>query len=934
MKYNPLLKLPEFGQSIWLDYLRRDMLESGELRRLIEEDGLRGMTSNPSIFWKAIDGSDDYTAAIHALADEGKSKEEIYRILTVEDVGQAADIFRPVYDKLDGADGFVSLEVNPHLARDVKGTIKEAHELWEALDRPNVFIKVPATKEGLKAIRQLIADGINVNVTLLFGLERYRQVAEAYIAGLEERLSQGKPIERINSVASFFLSRIDVKVDPQLERLVQLGGDPAETAAHLHGEIAIASAKLAYRIYKEVFGNDRFEKLAKQGARPQRVLWASTSTKDPHYSDIKYVEPLIGPETVNTVPRETLAAYRDHGNPAARIEENTDKAQKVLDRLATLDIDIKQITKELIEEGIVKFNKPYDKTMESLERRMQEAHDAPVDTQVMLLGKHQAEVATRIDKLAKVDFSQRLWAKDATLWSNQEEVQKQIGNSLGWLHVAEKMLPHVPELRRFASEVREAGFQHVVHLGMGGSSLAPLVFEQVFPGDPEGLPLTVLDTTNPHTILKVASQIPLAQTLFIVASKSGTTTETVTFMEYFYERIRQIKGDQAGENFVVITDPGSELVETAQQRSFLRIFLNYADIGGRYSALSFFGILPAVLMGLDIEELLERAVRIAHANQCRRQGAHNPAIELGAAIGELARQGRDKLTFLTSESISSFGLWLEQLVAESTGKESKGILPVAGEDIGKPEVYGDDRVFVYFELQDEKFDQDLQQVRNLADAGHPVVIIRLQDRYDIGQEMMRWEIATATAGAVLEINSFDQPNVQESKDITKRILKSVAEAGGLQLDSDTTDDTTQAESLLEFLSQANEHDYIAIQAYLPQSSELDMLLRKLRLELRERYRTATTVGYGPRYLHSTGQYHKGGPNTGLFVQLVAEASEDAQVPGRDYSFDVLCSAQSRGDLEALQAHGRRTIRINLGSNPAAKLRSLADAMQEAVRLRV
>ncbi len=939
MKYNPLLKVPEFGQSIWLDYLRRDMLESGELGRLIENDDLRGMTSNPQIFWKAIDGSDDYTGAVHTLAQQGKTREEIYRTLTVEDVQSAADIFRPVYDKFDGADGFVSLEVNPHLARNTDGTIKEAKELWKALNRPNVFIKVPATKEGLPAIRQLISEGINVNVTLLFGLERYREVAEAYISGLEDRVNKDKSLKNISSVASFFLSRIDVKVDPELEQLERKQSGIA--VGEIKGQVAIASAKMAYHIYKEMFTSDRFRKLEKKGARPQRVLWASTSTKNPAYSDIKYVEALIGPETVNTVPQETLSAYRDHGQPANRLENDFDKAQRVLDRLKEFNIDINRVTSELIEEGIEKFNKPYDQTLESLERRMGEMKAGPVDPQEMLVADYNKSIKARIDELTKQQFSKRLWEKDVSLWTDDENTGKQIANSLGWLFVAGKMLPHVSDLKKFAAGVRKDDFKHVVLLGMGGSSLAPLVFSETFASGSDGLPLDVLDSTDPGTILNIEKQIPLKNTLFIVSSKSGTTTESLTFMEYFYHKVKDVKGDKAGENFVAITDPGSSLADTAKSRGFRKVFLNYQDIGGRYSALSYFGIVPAVLIGADIEKLLDRAERMAQANQRGDTKAANPAIELGTMIGELATQGCDKLTFLTSGSIESFGLWLEQLVAESTGKEGRGILPVAGETIGEPGVYAKDRIFVYFELKGDENKEDLSRVKALADAGHPVFIVRLQDKYDLGQEMMRWEIATATAGAVLNINPFDQPNVQESKDITKRILQAAINAGSLpqpDFESANSDDVLLDASdahfedgLMKFLSKIKEGDYVAIQAYLPESDDMNKGLHVMQHRLRDSLRAATTVGYGPRFLHSTGQYHKGGPNTGLFIQLGRESKENLAVPGKDYTFDLLINAQARGDLEALFKHKRRAIRINLGTDPENNLNHVLNVFAGTVQ---
>jgi len=366
MKSNPLRQLGTLGQSIWLDYIRRDLIADGGLRRLIEEDGLRGMTSNPSIFEKAIVDSHDYDEDIRALALKGKSPKEIYEVLSQRDVQNAADEFRPLYDRTDGKDGYVSLEVNPHLAHDTQGTIQEAHRLWSALNRPNVFIKVPATAEGLPAIRQLISEGISVNVTLLFGLPRYRQVAEVYLAGLEARGAQGRPVKQVASVASFFVSRIDTLMDTLLEQRIAQGGNEADLAKKTRGQVAIASAKVAYQIYKEIFGSDRFKKLAAQGARVQRLLWASTGTKNPDYSDVKYIEALIGPDTVNTVPVETLDAYRDHGKPKVRLEQDIKEARRVLKLLSELGVSIDNVTQRLEDEGVEKFNKPFDRLMEVL----------------------------------------------------------------------------------------------------------------------------------------------------------------------------------------------------------------------------------------------------------------------------------------------------------------------------------------------------------------------------------------------------------------------------------------------------------------------------------------------------------------------------------------------------------------------------------------
>ncbi len=674
MNENPLLLIEKFGQSIWLDYIRRHLINSGDLAQLIKEDGLKGVTSNPAIFEKAIALSNDYDEAIRQLALENKNAAEIFEALTVADVQQAADVFFTVYEKLKGKDGFVSLEVNPHLARDTDGTIAEARRLWKLLGRPNSMIKVPATKEGLPAIRQLISEGINVNVTLLFGLPRYEEVAEAYLAGLEDRLGQDKSLNRIASVASFFLSRIDVVIDARLEKIMTAGGSKAIGAKNLRGTVAIASAKMAYSIYQRIIGSKRFQRLAARGANPQRLLWASTSTKNPAYPDVKYVEALIGPDTINTMPLETLNAYRDHGNPQARLEEGLHYAASVLQGLPELDIDLSQITQELEDEGIEKFNQPFDSLMCSLEGKRVAALEGLVDAQTLELGDYQKPWAACLDRLEQEKFHQRLWRKDASLWQSDDAVQKQIHQALGWLHVPEKMDPSVISFANFTQEMRQEGFRQAVLLGMGGSSLTPLVLQKIYSPGTFGMHLTVLDTTAPDTIREIEQQVNLAQTLFIIASKSGTTAEPLALADYFYDRLNLLKGEQAGKNFLAITDFGSALEKLAEDRGFRGVFCDFPDIGGRYSAFSCYGMLPAALMDLKVREFLEQSLRMLHACAACVPLKLNPGIILGAALGELARQGRDKVTFVFPPGIAPLSLWLEQLLAESTGKAGIGFI--------------------------------------------------------------------------------------------------------------------------------------------------------------------------------------------------------------------------------------------------------------------
>jgi transaldolase/glucose-6-phosphate isomerase len=936
---NPLVDIRQFDQSIWLDFIRRKILTNGELQRRITDEALRGVTSNPAIFEKAIGGSDDYDAAIRSLALQKKSVDEIYTTLAVADVQHACDLFRPLYDQADNAsDGYVSLEVSPELVNDTEGTIEEGIRFWQVVNRPNVMIKVPATLEGLPAIRRLIAEGINVNVTLIFSLDRYRLVAEAFIAGLEDRVKAGLPIDNIDSVASFFLSRIDVLIDPQLEKIAAEGGEKGQLAESLVGEVALASAKQAYQIYKELFAGARWQSLASKGAHTQRLLWASTGNKNPKYDDLKYVENLIGPKTVNTVPVETLDIFRERGKSANRLEEGLDKAAEVLRRLPELGLNLEELTSFLEEDGAKKFKEPFAKLMAALEAKRQQAFSETVVPATLQLGQYQAAVDAKVQELNGKDFTEGFWKKDASLWVQDAEGQQSIRSFMGWLRVAETMVNAVPEIEQFVNDVKKAGFKHVVVMGMGGSTMAPIVFKAAFEQGENSLPLSVLDTTNPGSVREIEESVPLAETLFIVASKSGTTAEPLAFGDYFYDRVKQLKGDKAGENFVAITDPGSKFVTSATEQGYRKIFLNFAEVGGRFSALTYFGLVPAALYGVNIGELLERAIGMMRA--CGAYGAvtENPGLALGVALGVLAQEGRDKLTLIVPEKIADFGLWLEQLLAESTGKEGKGILPVAGEPLGDVSLYGDDRVFVYVGYAGEADEANATKLAALEAAGHPVVRIFLNEPLDLGAEFYRWEVATAVGSAVLGINPFDQPNVQAAKTATDRLMKVVQEEGQLPEGEAakvsengvsyyaSVEGADAASVLKAFFAQARPGDFLNIQAYLTESPALNESLQALRDKVQSQYHIATTSGYGPRFLHSTGQYHKGGPDKGLFVQFTQDHAQDIQLPGRSYSFGTFQNAQAAGDLQALKDYNRRTLRVHLGADAESALQGVLAAL--------
>jgi len=562
------------------------------------------------------------------------------------------------------------------------------------------------------------------------------------------------------------------------------------------------------------------------------------------------------------------------------------------------------------------------------------------------LGPYAPQVEATLADLTQRDAVARIWAKDPPLWKSDPAHQKIIRNSLGWLTVMPMIRQHAANLAGFAVEVGQAGFTHVLLLGMGGSSLCPDVLRLTF-GRTKGFPkLAVLDTTDPASVRAVEQSVDLPRTLFIVASKSGTTPEITAFHQYFFARIQGLTGERAGEQFVAITDPGTPLERSGAEARFRRVFLNPSDIGGRYSALSFFGMIPATLMGVDILRLLDRAERMAQACAPSLPVRDNPGAWLGAVMGALAKAGRDKLTFICSPEIASFGYWVEQLVAESTGKEGRGILPVEGESVGDPGVYGNDRAFVYLRLE-KSSGRDLdEKVEALDRAGHPVVRIGLQDRYDLGAEFFRWEFATAVAGAVIGVNPFDQPNVQESKDNTKRLIGEfrahgrlpeedpILADGRIQLygDQATVDAVKGAETLGDTLKSSLKRiktgDYVALTAYLQATPAHAEALAAIRSSIRDRFRVATTLGYGPRFLHSTGQLHKGGGDTGVFLQFTVSDPVDLSIPGEPYTFGVMKAAQALGDLQSLVSRSRRVLRIHVTGNISAGLRRVLEAVKE------
>ncbi|MGD8866912.1 MAG: bifunctional transaldolase/phosoglucose isomerase [Gemmatimonadales bacterium] len=943
-----LHQLAEYGQSYWIDNLTRTMIRGGELERRVKEEGLRGVTSNPAIFSKAISQGSDYDQQIEELVAERRSIAAIYEALVVSDIQDACDILRPVYDDTKGADGFVSLEVSPYLAHETHGSIEEARRLFREVDRPNVLIKIPGTSAGVPAIEQLLTEGINVNITLLFSIRAYEAVAEAYLRALERRVEAGEAIDRVSSVASFFLSRIDVLADELLSHRIRSSAtaDYRHRPEHLLGKIATANAKLAYQSFRQIFAGERWQALKNKGARLQRVLWASTSTKNPLYSDVKYVEPLIGPETVNTMPNRTITAFADHGIVDATVERGIENSERVLADLQATGIDLDRVTDQLLEEGIQKFIDPFDRLIATLATERARFLGDHAVSQKVASGAAESLIAAGLAALDEQRFGRRLFDGDPYLWKSEAKHVERIRNRLGWLASPETFIEKTDELAAFADEVRDSGYDRVVHLGMGGSSLCPEVSRQIF-GSAEGRPeLTVLDDTDPAAVRATLAEIDPPRTLFIVASKSGTTTETISFYRAFYKALDDTGVEHPAEHFVAITDPGTPLAHEAHEKRFRRCFENPADIGGRYSALSYFGLVPMAIVGVDVRTLLAAALQMRRSCGPEVPAESNPGLQLGTVLGLYARSGRDKVTFALSPSIGPFGLWVEQLIAESTGKDGRGLVPIEGEPLGAPEVYGDDRIFVHLRLRSDEDDQTHRKLAALEQAGHPVVRIEIADRLALGAEYFHWELATAVAGAVIGVDAFDEPNVAESKRNTRNLLERQKRDGSFDegeplvngarfsihadrraawLQDHPTDDVE--DFLAGFLDSLSAGDYLALLPYFRNTPERSATLGSLRTRLRDRLKVATAVGYGPRYLHSTGQLHKGGPDNGSFIILTAEHSEETQpIPAESYGFATLHRAQALGDYQSLVERGRRVIRVHLANPTETALVHFAAAL--------
>ncbi len=909
-----LQTLNTYGQSAWLNYLRRAFLESGELGNLLEE-GLGGITSTQALFAKAISHSSDYDDVLLDLLAKGKPIEVIHEMLVIDDMQRAADGLHPVHEATEGLDGYVSVELDPAVIDDAVQTAAAARHLLRAVDRGNAMIEIPATPAGIEAIRELTSDGVCINVTHVFSLSVYEEVAAAYLAGLEQ-FFETHTVWRIapSSVVSFSLNRIDRAVDEELARLKQ---------EQLQGRAAISLAKMAYGRYQHIFSGPRWETLARRGGRPLRLKWTRTTPRNFAYPDLHYVEALIGPDTVMTFSPVTLNAFRQRGVAAPTLVEHHDQAQKLLVSLAALGIDLEAIATRLQQESLAEFRQQYQDLLRSV-RQKQVQLQSGWQRMEMELGGVETAVADHITTLCRQRTPCRLWSHDHELWQ-----PALAGDQLGWLHIVEAMRENLSQLQDLVQDVHKLGFTHVVLLGMGGATLPGHVLAQLLQQS-KGLTLHVLDSINPHFIRHLSRQIMPDKSLFIVADKKGETFETLALFRHFYNLVTDAVGPGTVRmHFAAITDNGSPLHTLAGEHRFRHVFLNDPYVPEAFGALSYFGLVPAVLAGVDVTAVLDNALAMAgNASSCNCPIAgDNLGGQLGAVLAALVETGRDKLTFITPPELMPFTRWVEYLLAAALGKEQKGLVPVVGEPLLKLDEYGSDRAFVYLQMADEKPPAILTKLKA---AGYPVITLRWQTKTDAGGQFFLWQIATVIAAHLLNVNPFYQPNTDLVRQRTQELLDIYQQQGRLPPGKAAP---INGRSLDIFLAQVRPGDYITIQAYVPPTAENDAVLQDFCTCLRQHQQVPAMVSYGPAYLHTTAQLYQGGPRRGYFLQLTTPLPlEDVHIPdaagepGTSMSFGVLNMAQALADGQVLARNWRHMMRFHLVNGVVKDIRPLVSEM--------
>ncbi len=928
-----LSDLTQLEHSSWLHYLRRSFIESGELSTAID-NGVRGVVVDLAVTAQSITASSDYDRFLPHLLAEGTPFDDLPRLMLSDDVQRAAFVLNPVYEASERLDGYVSLPLHPAMAHDTTKMAAAARHVLAEINCPNVMIEIPATEAGIAAIEMLTEDGVCVNATQIFSPTIYERVVDAYLAGLARYVKTHSVWRRWPmSVATIAISRVDGMADAWLDE---------HERPDLKGKAGIALAKVVFGAFQRVFTGSRWHELAKKGGVVQRPLFTDLIPHDFRYPNTYYVDALGDPGTVCNLTPAMLAACLNRKTAVSPPIQNEAEAQAHLNALSELGLDLDEAARQLQADGLARLARDFEAMRESVRQKREQLEDKWQRLELHL-GAYETAVSQTLARTCHDRVVCRIWNHDHTVWSANPAG---IGNRLGWLHLMPVMREQISRLQAMTDDLLTDGFTDALLLGMGGAGLVPQLFADTFtqaalPARP-GLParphlrLNVLSNVDPGEILAQTEKIDPVRTIFVVTSKSGRTIETLSAFTYFYNRVEAVVGEKAaGSHFIAITDPGSPLAELAAQYRFRYLFVNQPDLIGRFGALSMAGFVPAALAGVNLETLLERAEEMANnAQSCNSpQAGDNVAAQLGTALATLAQQGRDKLTFVASPALAGFADWVEQLIAGSLGKQGRGILPVVGEPVGEPAVYGDDRLFVHLRLDGDE-GQDTA-VSTLIDADFPVITVHWRDLQDVGGQFFLWQMATAVAAHHLQVNPFSQFKHDAAKARTWEVVEQIKRVGEMAVPEDTFTPFSRT-ALYTFLDKAETGDYVAIQAFIPHTAANDEALQALRTHIRGKTGLATTIGYGPRCLHTVGQMHKGDRGNGLFIQFVADSVPDVFVPNRigqpeaSLSFGELSRLQAALEAQALRRERRRLVRFQLGLDAADALwRLLGEGVRTA-----
>ena len=926
---DPIQSVHSLGQSLWLDIIRRDSLDSGELADRVAAGELRGATSNLTILESAILSSDSYSVDLRRLAQAGWTAEKIFNQLAVDDIRAAADAFLPLFEQTNGGDGFVSIDVNPEFADDTNRTIEEAKRLWDAVNRPNAMIKIPATLAGLPAIESSIRAGINVNATLIFSLGRYIEVMEAYMIGLEGRLEAGGSLDYVTSVASFFVSPIDIALDEQLREVFQRCEAEGERASSLLGKVAIANSKLAYAQFVATFQGERFQKLATRGARVQRPLWASTSMKNPEYPDTYYVDNLIGPDTVNALSEASLKAFKDHGTPELTLPENISTARSQLQALDDLGISLDAAAEQLEVQGVSESAISYRSILGTIEEKA---------------GAFQKEIAALEPKmretLAEVeldDVGKRLWQQDVTLWVERDREKARVRRWLGWLSEPARASTETAELTRFA-EALDPAITTFVLIGSGGGTITAEMLARIL-APPNGIDLHTISTANPDDIRTIKRKIaPEATFYLLVDSSSGDGIEEHLLSTFWEQALRKLE-EQTGDHFVVITKDGSKLHHWAVEKGIQKIIEADKQDDFWLSPFNWTSLLPAAQAGADIQSFVQGGVGMTRACGPLVDVAQNPGLFLSSVLAAAFRSGRDKVTLFADPPLEPILKWIEGLLAAGRGKEESGFIPIWDEPPGSGIVYGDDRLFVYLRSSGALDRRLAGWIR----ADIPVLVLETSTNPEaIGEMLVQWQIGAAIAQHLLSVNPTDLDARHRTRAELQHILHRLERKGalpqadplwqgdGVQLRAASRDLQFTGSGLSEvvdfILSESQEVGGLGLRLYTPISITLQGKVKRLRHTLRDQLGLFSLASPAGCDLCSDR-----GLKDMVYLILMVKPRKDEAIPGKNYTFGQLFEGQALSDLAAMKGYGSPVLYLYFDAQK--RLSDFLLAMTEAAKVR-